>query len=155
MSDAAALFGFLDDVEAMRYTQALASLRDCRRYLAVHERQRRRTGCTPWVVLRKDDCAIIGFGGLYDDPFYPGWGIELGYFFAPAAWGCGYATELARFCLDLAERERRWPQIRAFARPQNTASQRVLQKAGFEMVRYVPEMERYLYRYLVGQRGRT
>ena len=155
LADAPAMSGFLGDAEAMRYTHVRTSVRDCRRYLAVHERQRRRNGCAPWVVLDNKAWAIVGFGGLYEDPFDPGWGVELGYFFAPAAWRCGYATELARFCLDLAGRERRWAEIRAFARPDNTASQRVLQKVGFEMVRYVPEMERDLYRFELGQRGRT
>jgi [ribosomal protein S5]-alanine N-acetyltransferase len=155
LADAAALFAFLGDAEAMRHTQVRTSVRDCRRYLAVHERQRRRTGCAPWVVLDKEACAVIGFGGLYEDPFDPGWGVELAYSFAPAAWGRGYATELAQFCLELAERDGRWPEICAFARPGNTASRRVLEKVGFATVRYIPEMERYLYRYEVGQRAWT
>jgi ribosomal-protein-alanine N-acetyltransferase len=145
LADAPALLEFLGDEKAMRYTQRRTSLRDCRRYLAVHERQRRRNGCAPWVVLTKHDRLIVGFGGLYEDPFDPGWGIEIGYFFAPAAWGQGYATELTRFCIDVAERNRRWSRIRAFAHPDNAASRRVLLKAGFEEERFVPAMERYLY----------
>jgi RimJ/RimL family protein N-acetyltransferase len=36
--------------------------------------------------------------------------------------------------------------LRAFAHPQNIASQRVLLKAGFQQERFVPEMERFMYR---------
>jgi ribosomal-protein-alanine N-acetyltransferase len=147
LTDAAHLFQFLGDAEAMRYTQRCTSVRDCRRYLAAHERQRRRNGCAPWVVVAKEHDGIVGFGGLYEDPFDRGWGVEVGYFFAPTAWGRGYATELIRFCIDVARREQRWPLIRAFAHPDNAASRRVLVKAGFAQERFVPEMARYLYCY--------
>ena len=146
LTDAPPLFDFLGDATAMRYTKPQASLRDCRRYLAAHERQRRRVGCAPWVVLAKEAGAAIGFGGLYEDPFNPGWGVEVGYFFAPAAWGKGYATELTLFCVALARQQARWPMLRAFAHPQNAASQKVLLKSGFQQERFVPDMQRFLFR---------
>ena len=146
LTDAPPLFDFLGDAAAMQYTIPQPSLRACRRYLAAHERQRRRVGCAPWVVIEKQAGATIGFGGLYEDPFDPGWGVEVGYFFAPAAWGKGYATELTRLCVALAGQQARWPVLRAFAHPQNAASQRVLSKSGFQQERFVPEMQRFLYR---------
>jgi ribosomal-protein-alanine N-acetyltransferase len=145
LTDAPRLFEFLGDTTAMQYTTPQASLGDCRRYLAAHERQRRRVGCAPWVVVEKEAGATIGFGGLYEDPFDLGWGIEVGYFFAPAAWGKGYATELTLFCVALARQQARWPILRAFAHAQNTASRRVLLKSGFQQERFVPAMERFLY----------
>jgi RimJ/RimL family protein N-acetyltransferase len=145
-TDAPDLFEFLGDPAAMQYTTPQVSLGDCRRYLAAHERQRRRVGCAPWVVVEMDTGATIGFGGLYEDPFDPGWGVEVGYFFAPAAWGKGYATELTCFCVAVARQQARWPLLRAFAHPQNTASQKVLSKSGFQQERFVPEMNRLLYR---------
>jgi RimJ/RimL family protein N-acetyltransferase len=150
LADAPSLFGFLGDATAMQYTTPQASLRDCRRYLAAHERQRRRVGCAPWVVVEKKAGATIGFGGLYEDPFDPGWGVEVGYFFSPAAWGKGYATELTFFCVALARQRARWPALHAFAHPQNAASQRVLSKSGFRQERFVPEMKRFLYRLDLG-----
>ncbi len=66
LTDAAPLFEFLGDATAMQYTMRQASLRDCRRYLAAHERQRRRVGCAPWVIVEKEAGAAIGFGGLYE-----------------------------------------------------------------------------------------
>ncbi|MBR0718555.1 GNAT family N-acetyltransferase [Bradyrhizobium liaoningense] len=146
LADTAKLFAFLGDAAAMRYTTVQKSVRDCRRYLAAHERQRRRIGCAPWVVSEKGSGAIIGFGGLYDDPFDPGWGVEVGYFFAPSAWGNGFATELTQACVDFARENTRWTVLTAFAHPQNVGSHKVLLKAGFRQERFVPEMERYLYR---------
>ena len=54
--------------------------------------------------------------------------------------------------MSLADDALRLPEVRAFARPENTGSQRVLEKAGFEMVKFVPELERPLYRRYQGRR---
>jgi len=130
----------------MRHTHVDASLRACRRRIAAHEWQCRRDGFGPCTVVQGSDRRIIGWGGLYTDPFDPGWGPEVGYFFHPDAWGRGYATELVAASLDLADRVLELPEVRAFARAENAASRRVLEKAGFEIVRFIPEMERWLYR---------
>ncbi len=139
------LFDFLGDADAMRFTQTRSSIDDCRHYVEVHEAQRETVGCAPWTIVGKAESEIVGFGGLYADPFEPGWGVEVGYFFKPASWGRGYATELTRACLDLARRERKWPTIWAFAHAGNSASARVLEKAGFNRRRFVHAMNRWLY----------
>ena len=145
LADAPTLFEFLGDPVAMQHTHAHASLRECRRRVAVHEWHRRRNGCAPWTVVTKADGRIIGWGGLYDDPFHPGWGVEVGYFFHPSAWGQGYASELVSACTAFADHTLQLAKMRAFARPENAGSRRVLEKAGFEVVRFVPELERLLY----------
>lgn len=146
LSDVTQLFAFLGDAEAMRHTHADASLRDCRRRVVLHEWRRRRNGYAPWTILTKADRRIIGRGGLYDDPFDPGWGVEVGYFLHPRAWGVGYATELTTECTAVADTVLRLPEISAFASPDNLGSRRVLEKAGFTVVRFVPELGRLLYR---------
>ena len=146
LADVPLLFEFLGDAEAMRHTHANTSLRACRRRVAVHEWHRRRNGCAPWTVVTKTHGRIIGWGGLYDDPFDPGWGVEIGYHFHPDAWGRGYATELTTACTEIADNVLRVPEVHAFAKPENAGSRRVLEKAGFAEVRFVPRMERLLYR---------
>jgi [ribosomal protein S5]-alanine N-acetyltransferase len=146
LSDVPALFEFLGDAQAMRHTHVDASLRDCRRRVAMHEWKRRRNGCAPWTIVTREDARIIGWGGLYLDPFDPGWGVEVGYFFHPEAWGRGYATELVAACADVADLTLELPEVMAFASPDNTGSRRVLEKAGFEVKRFVPEMNRFLFR---------
>lgn len=148
LADAPILFEFLGDAQAMQYTHVDTSLRECRRRIAVHERRRRRTGYAPWTIVTKTDARIIGWGGLYEDPFDPGWGIEVGYFFHPIAWGKGYATELVKACTDVADTGLRLPEVKAFAHPENTGSRRVLERAGFAVIQYVPKMHRLLYRRL-------
>lgn len=146
LADVPDLFVFLGDGEAMRHTHVDASLAECRRRIAVHEWQRRRKGYAPWTVVTKVDGRIVGWGGLYDDPFVSGWGAEIGYYFHPAVWGHGYATELMLACISLADTALQLPEVRAFARPANTSSRRVLEKAGFKEVRFVPSLQRLLFR---------
>lgn len=145
LSDAPDLHRILGDEDTMQYTRRLASLRDCRRHIAGHECQHRKKGYGPWVVVEKSGRTLIGFGGLYDDPFDVGWGAEVGYHFAKTAWGNGYATELTEFCLHMAHARLGFAEVRAFAHPNNAASQRVLEKAGFARQRFLPTMNRYLF----------
>lgn len=146
LADVPGLFAVLGDAQAMQHTHRCETLRDCRRHVAGHEWQRRRRGYAPWTIRSTADGAIIGYGGILEDPFDPGWGVEIGYWFARSAWGRGYATELTSASLAVARDHLRLPEIWAFAKPENLGSTRVLEKAGFERQRYVPEMERWLFR---------
>jgi RimJ/RimL family protein N-acetyltransferase len=145
LADAPELLDFFGDREVMRYTYHLADLRGCRRHIAGHGCQRRKLGFGPWTIIEKTSGQIVGFGGLSDDPFDPGWGIEVTYHFSPAVWGRGYATELTNHCLGVAAQRLQVKQVSAFAHPDNAASRRVLAKAGFEQRRFVAEMNRHLY----------
>lgn len=95
IDDIPALFAILGDREAMQHTHPVSDVRDCRRRVLVHEWHRRRERCAPWTAIRASDQKIIGWGGLFRDPFDPGWGIELGYWLDRSAWGAGYGSELA------------------------------------------------------------
>ncbi len=59
---------------------------------------------------------------------------ELGYAFAPWAWGRGYATEAARALIDFGFGTLRLDVIEAFAMVDNPASCRVLAKAGMRRI---------------------
>lgn len=144
LADAPALFGFLGDAAAMAYTVHNPTLRAVRRRIAAHACRARQDGFGPWTV-RDAAGTVIGWGGLYVDPCDPGWGAELGYAFAPAAWGRGYASALAAAACALADGRLGLARLTAFAHPDNPASRRVPEKAGFQPVRAVPEMQRILY----------
>jgi RimJ/RimL family protein N-acetyltransferase len=55
----------------------------------------------------------------------------------PEPWGEGLATELARASAEVAFGPLELEQIVAFATPDNVASRRVMEKAGFGYDRYI------------------
>ena len=61
--------------------------------------------------------------------------IEVGYLFAADCWGKAYATEAARAALDYGFTELDLDRIVAITRPENLASQRVLEKIGMRFER--------------------
>lgn len=144
-ADVPALFVFLGDAAAMQYTHVDPSFKACLKRVMVHEWFRRRDGYAPWTISRRADGRIIGWGGLYNDLFDPGWGCEIGYFFHPDAWGQGYASEFATMTIAMADNDLKLPEVRAFAHPDNARSQRVLKKLGFTRVRFVAAMQRVLF----------
>lgn len=83
---------------------------------------------------------------MYEDPFDPGWGFEVGYYFRPEAWGNGYASELVRAALNVADDQLKPPEVWAMAHPDNIGSRRVLEKGGFIVVRHLVERNRLLLR---------
>ena len=79
-----------------------------------------------WAVTDKSSGEFIGFGGLrslYGTP-------EIVYHLAKAYWGKGYASEMARAALRFGFQERGFERIVAIIKPQNTASIRVIDRAG-------------------------
>ena len=60
--------------------------------------------------------------------------LQVGYEFAPAHWGRGHATEAVSRVLEYAFDEVGLDRVAAIARPDNTASARVLHKLGFRQV---------------------
>ena len=59
---------------------------------------------------------------------------KMGYMFAPAHWGKGYATELGHAAVDVIFARYDWPRLEACVFDDNPASGRVLEKVGFTRV---------------------
>lgn len=139
------LFEIQGNRDAMRYTFQAASREAAERNLRGYAESAARNGFAPWTAVLQSEDRIIGWGGLSIDPFDPGWGIEVSYFFHPNYWGQGFATELVGTALDHGFQSLRLELIGAFARPENLASIRVLEKAGFRFLHYEPKLERNRY----------
>ncbi|WP_143305709.1 GNAT family N-acetyltransferase [Chitinophaga vietnamensis] len=111
-----------------------------------------------WAIEEKDHPGVvIGFGGLTWKMYGDTERLNIGYRFAPGAWGKGYATELCHSGLAYAFHELQQPVVYGLVRPQNKASVRVLEKSG--MLRYstlndVPgQEESFVYRLLAQDFG--
>jgi len=139
------LFAIQGDHEAMRYTYAAPSRQDCAHRLRTFAALTLTLGFAPWTVVLRPEARVIAWGGLSIDPFDPGWGIEVSYFFDPAYWGRGYTTELVRATLQHGFGTLALPAIGAFVRSANVASVRVLEKCGFTLLDYKPQLARHRY----------
>jgi len=133
------------DEQAMRFTfspdSPEASEQNLRAYAALSGTH----GFAPWTALLRASGRVVGWGGLNVDPHAPGWGVEVSYFFDPAFHGRGLASELVAAALTHGFGELELSAIGAFARPENAASARVLEKNGFRLLGFVAELERNHY----------
>lgn len=149
-SDVEALFAIQGDAEAMRFTYCAPDREATAAYLESYARRFAEDGFAPWTAVLREAPRpgerpverIVGWGGLNRDPRAPRWGVEVAYFLDPACWGRGLATELVQASLVHAFEDLDLRRVGAFVRPENRASVRVLAKAGFVHVRFVPELER-------------
>ena len=83
-----------------------------------------------WLIETRDDAAFQGVAALL--PMPEGGDVELAYRLTRVSWGRGIATEAATALVDQAFGRVGLPQLVAVTFPENVASQRVLQKVGFQ-----------------------
>ncbi|MDP2696704.1 GNAT family N-acetyltransferase [Thalassospira sp.] len=136
------LYTFLGDPDAMQFTHHDPNFIACRKRVMVHEWFRRRDGFAPWVVRERKNGRIVGWGGLYTDPFDPGWGPELGYFLNPDVRKRGLGGELAETALNIAIMLPNLQVLGAFAHPDNQPSRKLLTRLGFSEVGFIAKMNR-------------
>lgn len=90
-----------------------------------------------WFVQERETGRLVGHRGLPDKEVEGREEVELVHVIARNAWGRGYATEAATAIRDFALRELDQPRLVALIDPENAASERVAQKAGFGFEREV------------------
>ncbi len=101
-----------------------------------------------WMV---DDKATGKFVGTFVIMPIPGdeEKMQLGYAFIPGSWGKGFATEVTKKGLDYFRNETTLTEIYAVTESPHIASQKVLQKAGFEYFGKKNEGEKELTVFIV------
>jgi [ribosomal protein S5]-alanine N-acetyltransferase len=145
-TDVDPLYEIQRDPEAMRYTFRAPSRAEAERRLRAYADLLEELGYAPWTVVLRSESRVVGWGGLNVDPFDPGWGVEVAYFFHPSYWRQGFATELVRVSLRQGFTRHGLETIGAFAHRDNVASIRVLEKCGFRFAGFEPELNRNRYR---------
>ena len=99
----------------------------------------------PWglyVIVHPADGLAVGSVGFHGPPDTTG-EVEIGYDLVPPARGFGLATEAARALTRYAFTHPAVRGVLALTRPDNTASQRVLLRAGFRRSTDVDGLRRY------------
>jgi RimJ/RimL family protein N-acetyltransferase len=86
-----------------------------------------------WAIIDNADRALIGRCGLnlIDETSE----VEVDFVLAPNSWGKGYATESAKAALAYGFQKLKLENIIALAKPENTASRRVIEKIGMHFKR--------------------
>jgi RimJ/RimL family protein N-acetyltransferase len=131
-ADADGLHRVFGDPQAMRYVGSSGNARtraqtadSVAQYMAAE----REHGFGLWAADRRSDGRMIGLCGL---TLVEGTGpeVEVVYVLERPAWGRGYATEMARACLESGFGAFGLDRIIALAYPLNAASIQVMRKAG-------------------------
>jgi ribosomal-protein-alanine N-acetyltransferase len=102
--------------------------------------QYQQNGIGRWAVIEKESGEFMGWSGLKLEKGLPKYSpyYDLGYRFKPKFWGKGFATETAKFALQYGFLELNLPQINATAQDANIASNKVIEKVGFQFVETFP-----------------
>lgn len=90
-----------------------------------------RHGFGLWLLRDRATGEAVGRGGLQYTDAIGGWHVEAAWAIAPARWGRGLATELARESVRVGFDALALHEIIAITLPDNLASRRVMEKAGF------------------------
>lgn len=116
--------------------RGVRTLEDARRYILDGPVEMvRRLGFGFYVVVLKENGCPIGICGLAKRDFLDD--VDIGYGFAPAYWGQGYAWEAASAVLAYAQRELGLARIVATVRAGNGASIALLNKLGLRFERMI------------------
>jgi len=99
--------------------------------LATEIENERGHGIQYWRLRLRGTDDLVGCAGLKPRPAEPDV-LELGFHLRPAFWGLGLATEAARAVVAHAFGPLKVAALFAGHHPDNTASERVLEKLGFE-----------------------
>lgn len=113
------------------------------------ERHWERYGFGMWLMRDGETGEMVGRGGLQRTDYVEELDeVEVGWAVVPERWGEGLATELARASAEVAFGPLELQQIVAFTTPDNIASRRVMEKAGFGYDRDIMHvgMRHVLYR---------
>jgi [ribosomal protein S5]-alanine N-acetyltransferase len=124
-------YRILKNPNVMRYvTTGPRSLEETKAELASWSDHWEKNGFGPYLVVDQEG-NLIGFGKLYLNDRSPF--VQLGYAIDEPYWNCGYGSQVARTCQEIAFNQLNQPRLEAFARKNNSASIHILNKLGMHL----------------------
>ena len=120
------------DPTVMKYYPSVLSVKESNAMAKKMELLIHKQGWGFWAVEKRDNKEFMGFVGLnkpaYQLPVTPC--VEIGWRLAKEYWGCGYATEAANACLNVAFKQLNLSDVYSFTSVTNIKSQAVMQRIG-------------------------
>lgn len=126
------------DAVVMAHLGGVRTEDQTREYHEINLRHWRERGFGLWIVYERDGVEPIGRALLRTLRVDEVDEVELGYALYEPFWGRGYATEIVAACMALGRQHLGANGFVALVSPDNSASQRVLEKAGLRYFRDVP-----------------
>jgi RimJ/RimL family protein N-acetyltransferase len=135
--DARDFLEIFSDPVAMKYFGVIFDSARMEKWVQDNLEHNKQHGFSLYTVILKSIGEIIGDCGLETDQIDGQAITGIGFDFKRAHWGNGYATEAARAVLKYGFRQFGFAKISAWIDPENKASQRVAEKIGMTVERYV------------------
>ena len=155
VEDAEFIFRLMNTPKWIQYIgdRQIRTVKDAENYITNNMTpQLERLGYSNYTVIRKTDNAKIGTCGLYDREGLEG--IDLGFAFLPEYERKGYAFEASQTLVDKAQKQFGIDDLSAITVPDNRASQKLLQKLGFEFSETVELKGSELFVYKIKLNGK-
>jgi ribosomal-protein-alanine N-acetyltransferase len=137
ITDVHGMFELDSDPLVQRYVgnKTISSIGEAMRNIEFIRTQYLENGIGRWAVIEQDTHAFVGWAGFKlitvqtnkQNNYF-----DLGYRLIRKHWGKGYATELAKGCVNYGFQTLMLKEIFAIADEENIASRRVLEKAGLK-----------------------
>jgi RimJ/RimL family protein N-acetyltransferase len=145
LSDLDSLASLFADPEVMRFSLGTQTREYTQRWIegCLQDYQPDRWGFGLWAVVQKSTGQLIGFCGLtkFDDvDGQPE--VEIGYRFAKAHWGQGFATEAAAATRDHAFSHLGMNRLISLIEAENIPSVRVAEKIGMSLEKTITMWDR-------------
>ncbi|HYB91722.1 MAG TPA: GNAT family N-acetyltransferase [Candidatus Binataceae bacterium] len=125
------------DARVMATLGGVMSEEQARERLAAMVEHWKQHGYGVWTLHTREDGRFAGRAGLRDVQIDGSAETELLYALRPEFWGKGIATEIARAVVRIAFDRLRIATLIAYTLPDNRASRRVMEKAGFRFEREI------------------
>lgn len=131
LDDAEAVFAYASDPEVTRYViwETHLSIEDSRAFLDLVTTKYQSGGEPEWGIVYKGDHRFVGTCGIVSwEPYHAR--AELGYALSRDYWGRGLMAEAVGAMISFGFKEMNLNRIEARCIAENTASARVMEKAG-------------------------
>ena len=135
--DAEAFLDIFSDPIAMRYFGVIFDLPRMNQWVRSNLKHEKQHGFSLLTVILKDNNEVIGDCGLETDEIDGQTVVGIGFDFRRQYWGKGYATEAALAVLDYGFTQFGFDSISGWIDPENSPSQRVAERIGMTVEKYV------------------
>ena len=127
------LLKILGDPEVMQFSlRGAEDLNGIKDFVSTTVKRYERDGLALWAVIQKESREFVGICGISLLEIDNKKEFEIGYRFAKAHWGKGFATEAAKGCFQFGSKEKNIKRFISIIEKENLGSINVAEKVGMK-----------------------